>query len=351
MANMHALDTVAPSDRENVARAIETVFREGYYAVELLALTADGSTIPYYCMGALMKVDGKRYIIGVGIDITERKRDEDELNQYRVHLEEMVKARTAELSAANEKLKELDKLKSMFIASMSHELRTPLNSIIGFTGMTLQGLSGGLNDEQKDNLTRAYHSAKHLLNLITDVIDISKIEAGRIEAFPEDFPLKDMIDEAVATVEPQLKSKGLALDIDVPADVHVMTDRRRLLQCLINFLSNAVKYTEKGGIAIATQWTAGHVLVSVSDTGIGVAEKDIPRLFEPFERLETHLRVKTGGTGLGLYLTKKLATDVLRGDLSIKSREGQGSTFTITIPRDIREAPQVFIELNGRDIS
>jgi PAS domain S-box-containing protein len=272
-------------------------------------------------------------------DITERKKAEEELRKYRVHLEDLVSERTGELKAANEKLKELDKLKSMFIASMSHELRTPLNSIIGFTGMTLQGLSGELNGEQKDNLSRAYQAAKHLLSLITDVIDISKIEAGRIESYPEVVSLDNIIDEAIGTVSPQLKEKGLELAVEVPGDVQLNTDRKRLLQCLLNFLSNAVKFTESGTITVAARETDGEVMISVSDTGIGIAGKDQSKVFEAFERLETHLRVKAGGTGLGLYLTKKLARDILRGDVLFQSKEGQGSTFTLRVPKDLRQNP------------
>ncbi|RPJ03796.1 MAG: PAS domain S-box protein, partial [Deltaproteobacteria bacterium] len=277
--------------------------------------------------------------IAIIVDITKRKKAEAELREYRVHLEDLVSERTGELKAANEKLKELDKLKSMFIASMSHELRTPLNSIIGFTGMTLQGLSGELNGEQKDNLSRAYQAAKHLLSLITDVIDISKIEAGRIESYPEAVSLNEIIDEAVGTVRPQLKEKGLGLAVEVPGDVQLNTDRKRLLQCLLNFLSNAVKFTESGTITVAARETDGEVMISVSDTGIGIAEKDQPKVFEAFERLETHLRVKAGGTGLGLYLTKKLARDILRGDVLFQSKEGQGSTFTLRVPKDLRQYP------------
>lgn len=302
-------------------------------------------------------------ILSIGSDITERKQTEAELEKYRLHLEELVNERTADLKAkrnelersqkalqllledvnkakkeletANERLKELDRLKSMFIASMSHELRTPLNSIIGFTGMTLQGLSGELNDEQKDNLARVYQSAKHLLALITDVIDISKIEAGRLDSFPEEVSLRNIIDEAIATVEPQLNDKRLTLTVDVPAGVKLNTDRKRLLQCLINFLSNGVKFTEKGGITITARERAADVEISVTDTGIGITEKEMPKLFEAFERLDTHLRVKAGGTGLGLYLTKKLATDILKGSISVQSMEGHGSTFTLRVPRDL----------------
>jgi PAS domain S-box-containing protein len=270
-------------------------------------------------------------------DVTERKKTDAELRKYRLHLEDIVNERTEKLKAANEKLKELDRLKSMFIASMSHELRTPLNSIIGFTGMTLQGLSGELNDEQKDNLSRAYQAAKHLLSLITDVIDISKIEAGRIESYPEAVSLDEVIDEAIGTVRPQLNEKRLGLVLEVPAGVRLNTDRKRLLQCLLNFLSNAVKYTESGTITVAARETEGQVTVSVSDTGIGIAEEDQPKVFEAFERLESHLRVKAGGTGLGLYLTQKLARDILRGDVMFQSKEGQGSTFTLRVPKDLQQ--------------
>jgi signal transduction histidine kinase len=260
-----------------------------------------------------------------------------ELRQINQEMEQRIAQRTGELTSANNKLKELDQLKSMFIASMSHELRTPLNSIIGFTGMTLQGLSGELNSEQKDNLSRVYKSAKHLLALITDVIDISKIEAGRVETYLEKVSLKEIVEEAVASVEPQMKEKGLALELHIPGDVQLTTDRKRLLQCLLNFLSNAVKFTESGKVAVTSRESDGYVEVAVSDTGIGISEKDLPKLFEAFERLESRLRVKAGGTGLGLYLTRKLVTDILHGEVSVQSREGKGSTFSLRVPIDTEQ--------------
>lgn len=289
-------------------------------------------------------------LIGTVHDITDRKLADAALRRAHEELEQKVIERTRELSEANMRLQELDRLKSMFIASMSHELRTPLNSIIGFTDMTLQGLSGELNSEQKDNISRVYQSAKHLLSLISDIIDISKIEAGRVEVYSEEFPLREMIDDAVVTIEPQLKEKGLTLEVGVLPDTMLNTDRKRLLQCLINFLSNAVKFTESGGITVVSQATDEKVSLSVSDTGIGIAEKDIPRLFEPFERLETRLKVKAGGTGLGLYLTKRIAADILRGNISVRSTEGLGSTFTIIIPRDIQEFRNILTEQSGGDI-
>jgi two-component system, NarL family, sensor histidine kinase EvgS len=127
----------------------------------------------------------------------------------------------------------------------------------------------------------------------------------------------------------------LTLAVDVPADVKLNTDRKRLLQCLINLLSNGVKFTEEGGITITASKRNADVEISVADTGIGIAEKEMPKLFEAFERLDTHLRVKAGGTGLGLYLTRKLATDILQGSISVQSMEGKGSTFTLRVPRDL----------------
>jgi PAS domain S-box-containing protein len=337
-----------PKDRENVLSRVRS---EGKVKdLDLQVRAKQGNIVTQRFSAVPIEIDGRSYLLSAFEDVTRRRKAEEELKQYHVHLEELVEARTSELSAANTKLKELDRLKSMFIASMSHELRTPLNSIIGFTGMTLQGMSGELNDEQKDNLTRAYHSAKHLLDLISDVIDISKIEAGRVEAYPEGFFLRKLVDDAVATVVPQLRDKALTIEVDVPPDTYLTTDRRRLLQCLINFLSNAVKFSDSGRVIVASRKTDGLVSLSVSDTGIGIAGEDIHRLFEPFERLETRLRVKAGGTGLGLYLTKKLAIDVLRGDVSVESIEGQGSTFTITFPEDIGQTGKPSTDQGGGGI-
>lgn len=277
----------------------------------------------------------------LGREIDIRKQAEVQLQasqQDLIKSVEELNLKTEELESANHKLKDLDRLKSMFIASMSHELRTPLNSIIGFTGMTLQGLSGDLNEEQKDNLSRAYQSAKHLLSLITDVIDISKIEAGRIDTYPEKISLQTVIDEARSAIEPQLQEKGLTLDIDIPDGLLLTTDKKRLLQCLINLLSNGVKFTEKGGLRLAACEQEESVTIAVTDTGIGIAESDLPKLFEAFERLETHLRVKVGGTGLGLYLTRKIATDLLHGKVAVQSTIGQGSTFTLTVAKSFADS-------------
>ncbi|MDF1534803.1 MAG: PAS domain S-box protein [Methanosarcinaceae archaeon] len=284
--------------------------------------------------------------------ITERMREKEELLKYRDHLEELVKERTDEIQSnkqalvnivedlnlttedlknANDRLLELDLMKSMFIASTSHELRTPLNSIIGFTSVLLEGWSGELNPEQKEQLGIVLTSGKYLLSLINDVIDISKIEAGKLEVYIEQFSFLDMVKEASSLIKPDIEGKGLTLTVDVP-DIMIDTDRRRLLQCIINLLSNAIKFTEKGGITIKAKTINNVIDISISDTGIGIKSEDLRKLFKAFVRLESPLTDKTSGTGLGLYLTYKLVHEVLGGTIDATSKHGEGSTFTLHIP-------------------
>jgi ABC-type amino acid transport substrate-binding protein/nitrogen-specific signal transduction histidine kinase len=240
-----------------------------------------------------------------------------------------------QLLQANIKLKEMDKMKSMFIASISHELRTPLNSIIGFSGMMMQGTFGDLNEKYQDYTMRVNRSGKHLLELITDIIDISKIEAGRVDIMADDFKLDEIVCEAVEGLGQQIERKGVSLKVDYPKDVAMHTDRRRLYQCLLNILSNAMKYTEKGEIVLTAKEQEQEVLLTVQDTGIGISEADQVRLFEAFERMDSHLKIKAGGTGLGLYLTKKIVTDLLQGDVGVESKPGEGSSFWIRVPKRI----------------
>lgn len=257
-------------------------------------------------------------------------------NQEQAARREAQQARIA-IEEANKKLMELDQLKSMFIASMSHELRTPLNSIIGFSGALLQGLSGDINAEQRDDLQRVYRAGNHLLDLISDVIDISKIEAGRIEVFLQAVALKDIVDDAVQTIQPLADNKQLELSVEADSWPELVTDRKRLFQCLLNYLSNAVKFTEQGQIVVRVSEQGEWLDLSVTDSGIGIAEQDIPKLFEAFERLESHLRLKAGGTGLGLYLTKKIVVELFHGETYVESKLDVGTTFGLRIPRVIEE--------------
>ena len=258
--------------------------------------------------------DGKPVIISIGQDVSQQKALEASL----------VKAREAAESA--------DRIKSMFVASMSHELRTPLNSIIGFLGVVLQGMSGELNLKQKDQLGRAYHSSKHLLSLITDVIDISKIEAGFLQVHVEKFELATLLTEVQYATQHLAQEKQLQLIIECPTNIKLDTDRKRLYQVVLNVVSNALKYTEQGSVKVVASTKGKYLVIAVHDTGIGIDEADQANLFKPFERIESHLKIKTLGTGLGLYLTKKILTQLLTGEISVSSQLGEGSIFTIKVP-------------------
>lgn len=270
-------------------------------------------------------------------ELLERSRELQDNQRALMNIVDDLNQKTDELEKANAKLMELDQLKSMFIASMSHELRTPLNSIIGFSSIIRDEWLGPVNPEQKDNLDTIQRSGKHLLSLINDVIDVSKIEAGRIEVRLEEFDLYDLVVEAVQYVEKDISEKGLKLHLAIDHRP-VCSDRRRLLQCVINLLSNAVKFTEEGEVNVSALFVAaGAVTVSVQDTGIGIAEEDIQQLFKPFVRLTSTLKTIAPGTGLGLYLTRKLVVEVLGGDILCTSDVGKGSTFTLRIPERIHE--------------
>lgn len=295
----------------------------------------DGSEAYGSVTSTPLEYQGKVVIQTITRDITEQKRAAEALQQAHAELENKVAERTRELQAANEKLHELDQLKSMFVASMSHELRTPLNSIIGFTGVILEGMSGEINPRQRDQLSRVYASARHLLSLVSDVIDISKIEAGKIDVDIDEFSLRPLIEESASVVHRLAIDKGLTIKIDMPAVIELRTDRRRLLQVVLNLVSNAVKYTERGGVSISAELAAGKVCIHVSDTGAGIDEAAMQRLFQPFERLNRELRAKVLGTGLGLYLSKKLVEDILQGELGVSSEVGVGSSFWLEVPQNL----------------
>ncbi|MEN3975279.1 PAS domain S-box protein [Emcibacter sp. SYSU 3D8] len=343
IALMHPLDFFDTDDSARVGERISEVFSEGDSFVEAAFLSKDGRRTPYYFTGRHVTYNGRDCLVGVGIDISERKSAEQALRDLNETLEQKVAERTGELEVALVRAESADRIKSAFLATMSHELRTPLNSIIGFTGILAQGLAGPLNDEQAKQLGMVRSSARHLLALINDVLDISKIEAGQLEVRTERFDLPAVLENVVDTIRPFAEKKGLSLTASISPRLGAMTsDRRRVEQIMLNLLNNAVKFTETGGVTLvadlAEGGAAGPVLtIRVRDSGIGIAAADLATLFQPFRQIDTGLARQHEGTGLGLAICRRLAA-LLGGDIAVDSEPGRGSVFSVVLPLE-RKAP------------
>jgi signal transduction histidine kinase len=253
----------------------------------------------------------------------------DELGTLAANLNRM----SDELGRLYEQLETANRHKSEFLANMSHELRTPLNAVIGFSDVLLEHTFGELNAKQEQYITIILGSGRHLLSLINDILDLSKIEAGRMELELGEFDLPLAIDNAVTLVRDRAANHGLALAIDVEPELGTFVgDERKLKQILLNLLSNAVKFTPDGGrIGVRAVRTDGTVEVSVSDTGIGIAPEDQEAVFEEFRQVGTDSVRKREGTGLGLALTRKFI-ELHGGTIRVESELGKGSTFTFTLP-------------------
>jgi len=281
----------------------------------------DGTALDVEVIAATMP-DGN--LMGMARDITERKQAEAER-------EKRLRAEAA------------DRIKSAFLATMSHELRTPLNSIIGFTGIILQGMAGPLNPEQSKQLDMVRTSARHLLALVNDVLDISKIEAGQLQVALEPIDARRSIQKVLGLVKPQIEAKRLRFGIQVDPDLgEVVADERRFEQVLLNLLSNAIKFTEQGEVALVAEIVPSFKLegetssrpalrVRVSDSGIGIKPSELPTLFQPFKQIDSGLARKHDGTGLGLAISRRLAT-LMGGEITAQSEWGKGSTFSFTLP-------------------
>lgn len=302
------------------------------YVGEWHHIKKDGSVIWIIANSHDLNYMGREARIAVVTDITDRKLAELELERYRKHLENMVEERTAELEIAKERAESADQLKSAFLATMSHELRTPLNSIIGFTGMLLQELPGPLNDEQKKQLRMTQKSGRHLLSLINDILDLSKIEAGQLNLSTDRFRISDVIQNVIDLSKPFAISKNLLLTSVVDPELpEIISDQFRVQQVIINLVNNALKFTEQGSVKVEAFKNGKHIVVRVIDTGMGIEASHIDALFKPFIQIDTGIARKHEGTGLGLSISKKLMT-MLGGTISVESEPEKGSTFAIELP-------------------
>ena len=341
MANRHVLEWHVPEAKEAVLAAIDKVMTEGQNSIEAPLLAKDGTPVWFQMTGVKFEAEERSYFIGIGIDITARKKAEAELGQYQHHLEELVRQRTLELDTTNRQLMEAkdiaeraNQAKSEFLSSMSHELRTPLNAIIGFAQML--EYDSGLNADQKDNVHEILKGGRHLLELINEVLDLARIEAGRVSLSLEPLDLSQLIAGCIELTQPLAAARNITMHIDIPPGIAVRGDMIRTKQALLNLLSNAVKYNRPGGsIRLAVEDTADQRRrIKVSDTGTGIAKEHQHELFQPFSRLKAeHSEIE--GTGIGLTITRNLV-EMMGGAVGVESEVNVGSTFWIELPGDTR---------------
>jgi PAS domain S-box-containing protein len=279
-----------------------------------------GHLIPVEISLSPLEFENDFRVTAIVRDVTERRA-----------ADEQIRAVNQQLEARNREVERANRLKSEFLASMSHELRTPLHTIIGFTELLVEEVEGPLNEKQKRFLTHVHKDSLHLLELINDILDLSKIEAGRMELKPERFLARDAAMEVMATIEPQAHAKSQKLENRV-GECAILADRVRFKEILYNLLSNAVKFTPaSGSIAVSSGPVEGFEQFAVEDTGIGISESELSSIFDKFYQAAPTTKGIREGTGLGLAITKRLV-ELHGGSISVRSTLGQGSRFSFTLP-------------------
>jgi len=289
--------------------------------------------------------DGNRCFIGSLRDITQSKEAEEIQQNYLVKLEQGIKERTSELEKKATDLERATRLKSEFLANMSHDLRTPMNSIIGFTNRLIKKAADKLEEKQLNNLRTVERNARHLLDMINGLLDLSKIEAGKMESHAEEFDFKKLVNELSTLSQTMLEGKSIELVVDLPVEeVLLNTDIVKLKQILINLLSNAIKFTSDGKITLSANLLNNknepEIVIQIIDTGIGISKNDLAYIFDTFRQVDGATSRKVSGTGLGLAIVSRFVK-LLRGTISVDSEEDVGTRFEILIP----------VNLNGTKIA
>lgn len=315
--------------------------RQRLVDVEKRLLRKDGTMVWAHVSGAWLFDQDAAPIHAIVLvqDITTRKSAEEEIRRLNQDLERRVAERTMELAALNTELAErnreverANRLKSEFLARMSHELRTPMNAIIGFSDLLAEEPEGPLGELYKGYIAHIREGAGHLLELINDVLDLSKIEAGRIDLYHEDLSASEALSEVMSVIRPLAEAKKLQVVGDLPAPLRVYADRTRFKQILYNLLSNAVKFTHEGGrVWVEASRRGDRVWISVSDTGVGIPAEEHAAIFEEFHQVGVTTTGVKEGTGLGLAITKRLV-ELQGGGILVESEPGQGSRFTFVLP-------------------
>jgi PAS domain S-box-containing protein len=313
-AHQRGLDAIGMGEGNEPGRRFETI-----------CIRADGSEFPVEVSVAAFKQDGRAMLSTSIRDLSER-----------------VEAET---------MRQESEAKSRFVAAMSHELRTPLNSILGFSQLLSSSGSGELNDRQQRYVGHIESSGRHLLSLINDVLDLSKVEAGQMEVELEPIELEPLLEETINQVRPLADANGLELVLDPGPGIWIRADGRRFLQVMLNLLSNAIKFTPAGGSVRVAAVRAGRTArISVIDTGIGIPPEEQQRIFEEFTQVDRQAARSTEGTGLGLALSRRLL-QLMRGNIEVESEEGRGSTFSVVLPRirpgEVADARPTLLVIQG----